>query len=310
MTNAYDRDAEPIGIDDQLDPFDPLDAGYIQASNYWMRFWWPFLKTPAATLYLQILVYSRRGETHRQFPSLRTLASTLGVDRRSFYGRTVTNATTGQPKHYPGSIATLEDAQLLVVALADDGPRWRFHIRRRPPLLTPEQAAQLPDNLRRAHADWLSRHIQNISSTVVHTTPPVAPTTYPVAHATQTITTTSRHEQGEFPAEEIAISAIEYTDAIPVRHSLAALWEDVRHQVAEQLTPTERGWIALLRPVSLADGVLTVAMHRDDDDTLTMWETHGAHALSLFWEAWPTQAERLQLITPAAARTTARRFQP
>lgn len=236
--------------------FDPTDAGFTILPNYTARFWFPLLKSPTAVgLYLILLVHA--DQDGYAWPSVSTLADSLSVDRRSITGRT--QLRDGRTHRYFGAIDQLEKHGLLRTERVepDEGnPFWRFYVRRRPPILTPAQAAELPDRLQNAHDRWLDKWIkgggEHHSKGWCTPLPGVVSTT-----RTRSIEQDPENKIGEVGTE----NAADHQPDSPPWGVLQA-WPEVATLLSRVGRPNTSTALlrALqsLRPVSLADGVLTL----------------------------------------------------
>lgn len=284
--------------------WNPLDAGYIAVSNYFMRFWWPAIGTTAATAYLQLLTYSRPG-VDAAYPSLLTLEQTLGIDRRSLYGRTLRG--TWQP----GAFDTLQRAGLLVIRHepAEDIP-WRFFVARRPGLLTPDLVAALPRTIQRRHAEWLARSIPNACSPV-KTEPPPVMTEPPPVETERTTQPTATNNRERYPASEkkrrteeaVEVYAADVSSAAEVvaaHDQLSAWWRAFLAAI-----PTEHAeLLAPSVPVALAGGTLTLSAPETTADYLQ--ETYGPAII----RRWPSTITTVRFIPHGERWRVSRRFEP
>lgn len=135
----------------------PQRAGYQLLTNYESTYWRAAVGNDAWSLYEVLRSYCHRGESEC-FPSINLLMATLGIrDRSVLVGRATPKRAGGKLYHYPGLLATLQAAGLVVVETSGERAtqRYRFHVNLTPGLLSKAQVAQLPDLLRAKHAALL-----------------------------------------------------------------------------------------------------------------------------------------------------------
>lgn len=135
----------------ELVHFDPRDRGHVQASNYAVRFWLPYLGNgPFLTwVVLKSFAYGARAGDG-QWPAIPTLADILGVDRQRLTGR------ERRGKWQQGWLEALEEARVIWYERRGHS-RYVYRVVDRLPLLTADQVRQLPRSCQEAHAAWLQR---------------------------------------------------------------------------------------------------------------------------------------------------------
>lgn len=140
--------------------FDPTRRGYTQVPNYFAYYWTPLIGAKAALTFERICSFAH-GKKQESYPSIGFLADILGVDRHDLTGRIRRDRRPGRQKEYyqKGLIQQLAEAGLLRVQIEEQrgGPHYKFTVLKYPPLLSPEQIAQLPARLQRKHQELLDR---------------------------------------------------------------------------------------------------------------------------------------------------------
>jgi hypothetical protein len=136
---------------------DPTTHGYSVAWNYSTRFWLPLIGATAWTVWQTLLSFCY-GQTDTCWPSINLIADIATNGNR----HAITGRWRGKGKHrrrQPGALETLEDAGLLSIETNHNErrTRYRFHLLKEPPLLTPGQVSRLPNRLQQLHADLLAR---------------------------------------------------------------------------------------------------------------------------------------------------------
>lgn len=142
----------------------PQRAGYQLLTNYESTYWRAAVGNDAWSLYEVLRSYCHRGDSEC-FPSINLLLATLGIrDRSVLIGRATPKRAGGKLYHYPGLLATLQEAGLVVVETIGERAvqRYRFHVNLTPDLLSEAQVARLPALLQakhgallhKCHADW------------------------------------------------------------------------------------------------------------------------------------------------------------
>lgn len=147
--------------DDQVEveavELEPTLRGYHVTWNYGTRYWLPFLG-PIPWVVWQTLLSFCFGQRDTCWPSISLVADiATGGNRNLVTGRW--RGRGSNRRRQPGALDALADAGLLSIQTAETGrpARYTFHVLREPPLLAPDQLAQLPPRLRQLHADLLAR---------------------------------------------------------------------------------------------------------------------------------------------------------
>ena len=137
----------------ELVSFDPANRGWVQCSNYAIRFWQPYLRPRPFALWLTLRSFAWHADRDA-WPTINTLASicTHG-NRHLVLGR---NARASRPPT-KGALQVLEDERIVWTKRRGTGPTasYTFRVLDGLPLLTPGQLATLPENLVAAHARFL-----------------------------------------------------------------------------------------------------------------------------------------------------------
>jgi hypothetical protein len=140
--------------------FDPTRRGYTPVPNYFAYFWTPLLGAKAALTYERICSYAHGGKDEC-YPSVGLLADILGIDRHDLTGRVRRDRRPGRQGEYyqKGLFQILAEHGLLRIAIEErkHGRHYKFNVLKYPPLLSPEQIAQLPPRLQRKHQELLDR---------------------------------------------------------------------------------------------------------------------------------------------------------
>jgi hypothetical protein len=140
--------------------FDPTRRGYTQVPNYFSYYWTPLLGAKAALTYERICSFAH-GKKDNCYPSIGLLADILAVDRHDLTGRMRRDSRPGRQQEYyqTGFLQQLVEAGLLRIETREHhGGRnhYKFVVVKSPPLLSPDQVAQLPPRLQRKHQDLLN----------------------------------------------------------------------------------------------------------------------------------------------------------
>ena len=142
---------------------DPTRRGYTNIPNYFKYFWAPVLGLKAAATY-ELLCSFAHGTQTQCYPSVGLLADTLGIDRHDLTGRMRRDSRPGHcPEYYQkGTFQILAEHGLCRIIIEErHGTRhYRFQLRKSPPVLTPEQLAQLPERIQRRHQQLVARCAQ------------------------------------------------------------------------------------------------------------------------------------------------------
>lgn len=136
--------------------FDPLRKGFVQAPNYVVQFWQPYLTPLPFALWIAIRSFWRG--TNDPYPAIQTLADIVAKgNRHKILGR---NARAGR-KPVMGALEILEEEQIVTVKRIGEGRErsYQFLLIDFLPLLTPAQVFDkdkgLPDNLIENHRRFL-----------------------------------------------------------------------------------------------------------------------------------------------------------
>ena len=135
--------------------FDPTRRGYTQVPNYFAYYWTPLLGAKAALTYERICSFAH-GKKDTCYPSISLLADILAMDRHSLTGRMRRDSRPGHRQEYyqPGFLKQLVEAGLLrMETRPHHGGRnhYKFTVVKYPPLLSPDQVAQLSPRQQRRH---------------------------------------------------------------------------------------------------------------------------------------------------------------
>lgn len=135
----------------ELVEYDPTKRGFVQASNYAVRFWMPYLGVGPFSLWLALRSFAYDA-SKVTWPSIATLAGIVSNgDRQRLIGR------TKRGQWVPGYLERLEEER--VIWYKRTGNHYKYRVLNSLPLLTPEQVQQLPPNIREAH-DRFVRHCE------------------------------------------------------------------------------------------------------------------------------------------------------
>jgi hypothetical protein len=144
-------------VEVQAVDLEPNLRGYHVAWNYGTRYWLPLLG-PLPWAVWQTLLSFCFGGRDTCWPSIEHLADiAAGGNRHLITGRW--RGKGESRRRQPGALEILEEAGLLAVETQHAGrqTRYRFHVLREPPILAPDQLAQLPQRLQDTHAELLAR---------------------------------------------------------------------------------------------------------------------------------------------------------
>jgi hypothetical protein len=151
-------DPAPGEIAIELVSFDPTQRGWVQVSNYAVRFWQAYLvkqEKHAWTLWVTLRSFAWRANRDA-WPSIQTLADICArSNRHAILGR---NAYGNRPRRV-GALEVLEQERIVwVKRYGDSGTTsYRFRVLDNLPLLTPRQVKKLSGELQRAHKDFVER---------------------------------------------------------------------------------------------------------------------------------------------------------
>jgi hypothetical protein len=169
--DELDRDQPPdCRYSVELVHFDPRDAlGYVQAANYELHFWQPYLITVerehgmrntgvSFALYLTLKSFpAHYSSQHRpQWPSIQTLADMVAKgNRHRIMGRC---ERTDRPA-IVGALEILEDHRIVWLKSRGAGTQvtYAFRVLEPLPLLTPTQVERLSQRLQQRHEAALAR---------------------------------------------------------------------------------------------------------------------------------------------------------
>lgn len=147
--------------DDEIPDFDCYGkggGGYYPVSNYADQFWKPLLKRRKAFLvYTSLRARDKapRGLwTSQEHVPIRGLCESVPCSRNTILGE------TRHGEHRAGALDLLRNANLAQIDVRGAGLHTTYHIsvRVKLPLLTPAQAAHLPDQVQAKHIKWLRSH--------------------------------------------------------------------------------------------------------------------------------------------------------
>jgi hypothetical protein len=135
----------------ELVEYDPTKRGFVQTSNYAIRFWMPYLGVGPFSLWLALRSFAY-DSSKVTWPSIATLAGiTTGGDRQRIIGRKKRGEWT------PGYLEQLEQER--IVWYKRTGNNYKYRVLNSLPLLTPDQVKQLPPNMQEAHERFV-RHCE------------------------------------------------------------------------------------------------------------------------------------------------------
>jgi hypothetical protein len=157
VSNLRELQAEGAQVEVELVELDPTRRGYHVAWNYGTRYWLPLLG-PVPWAVWQTLLSFCFGERDTCWPSISLIADiAAGGNRKAIAGRW--RGKGDKRRRQPGALEILQQTGLLSVETQHTGSRtrYRFHVLKEPPLLAPDQLAQLPPRLQKAHAQLLAR---------------------------------------------------------------------------------------------------------------------------------------------------------
>lgn len=147
-TEQASMDPEEIRV--ELSAYDPQDSGFIMVSNYVLTYWQPYLGTMCFLTWLVLRRYAWSCQQSEQWPALPLLSEILGTDRQSMTGR----KRGGEWK--PGYLEQLEEYGIVKVGTKHGS--YIYKVADTLPILTPRQAAKLPDQLQANHLKWMARN--------------------------------------------------------------------------------------------------------------------------------------------------------
>jgi hypothetical protein len=135
----------------ELVEYDPTKRGYVQTSNYAIRFWMPYLGLGPFSLWLALRSFAYDA-SKVTWPSIATLSGIVsGGDRQRLIGRSKRGQWT------PGYLDQLEQER--IVWYKRTGNNYKFRVLNSLPLLAPDQVKQLPTNIQKAHERFV-RHCE------------------------------------------------------------------------------------------------------------------------------------------------------
>jgi hypothetical protein len=159
--SGHRSESESSPQDEQIEvevvELEPTLRGYHVTWNYGIRYWLPFLG-PIPWCVWQTLLSFCYGDRDTCWPSISLIADiATGGNRNLITGRW--RGRGSNRRRQPGALDTLQDAGLISIRTAETGRalRYTFHVLREPPLLAPDQLAQLSPRLQQLHADLLAR---------------------------------------------------------------------------------------------------------------------------------------------------------
>ena len=214
MPNQLDRQNGDQQVEVEVVDLDPTLRGYHVAWNYGTRYWLPLLG-PIPWAVWQTLLSFCFGGRDTCWPSINLIADiAAGGNRHLITGRW--RGKGESRRRHPGALETLQEAGLLAIETQHAGrqTRYRFHVLREPPILAPDQLAQLPVRLQETHAELLTRcgMDQQTYQQRVHrlhrraaqdTTPYVQDTTPSAQDITPGAQDTTKHYKEERVIEEV-----------------------------------------------------------------------------------------------------------
>lgn len=130
---------------------------FVPVSIYALRFWQPLLGKDAFALWMTLRAFAWDSKT-KAWASIETLADICANgNRHKITGRA---ASKSRPNPTIGALDTLQKYNFARVNTtgSENDRRYTFRVLADPPLLTPEQAAQLSPRLQQQHRQWLERH--------------------------------------------------------------------------------------------------------------------------------------------------------
>jgi len=136
---------------------EPTLRGHHVAWNYGTRYWLPLLGAIPWAVWQTLLSFCFGGRD-TCWPSINLIADiAAGGNRHLITGRW--RGKGESRRRQPGALEALEDAGVLSIETQHAGrqTRYRFHVLREPPILAPDQLAQLPPRLQQLHAELLDR---------------------------------------------------------------------------------------------------------------------------------------------------------
>lgn len=145
---------DEIGV--ELVSFDPTQRGWVQTSNYAIRFWQPLLGQPAFILWLTLRSFAFQANHKDIWPAIETLADICtNGNRHKLLGRA---ARQGRAPVI-GAIKILEQQRIIWVKAVGRGRQTKYYFRvlDNLPLLTPQQVTQLTPRLQEAHQRFLKQ---------------------------------------------------------------------------------------------------------------------------------------------------------
>jgi len=147
--NGREPEPRPGEIAVELVEFDPTKRGWVQASNYAIRFWQPYLGPLPFALWLTLRSFAFHADRDT-WPSIQTLADICANgNRHRILGRATRKGRAAQT----GALQVLENERIVWVKRFGSGPTtsYRFRVLESLPLLTPQQVRKLPRTLQEAH---------------------------------------------------------------------------------------------------------------------------------------------------------------
>lgn len=157
---------------------DPKAVGFQVLTNYESTFLRAYVGNDAWGLYEVLRSFCHDGN-NTCHPSINYLLAILGIKQRRVLTGWTTNVK-GKQYTYPGLIEILQQAELLVAEVDDEGPnqRYIFHVNLTPGMLTPQQVATLPPLMQTKHQELIQRHLDNLAALERKRRPPkTAPAT-------------------------------------------------------------------------------------------------------------------------------------
>ena len=148
-TSAHQVAAPEPRASVELVEYDPTKRGFVQTSNYAIRFWMPYLGAGPFSLWLALRSFAYDA-SKVTWPSVKTLAAIVAnSDRQRLIGR----RKRGQ--WMPGYLEKLEQER--VIWYQRTGNHYKYRVLASLPLLTPDQVQTLPANIQEAHERFV-RH--------------------------------------------------------------------------------------------------------------------------------------------------------
>ena len=157
MPNQLDRQNGDQQVEVEVVDLEPTLRGYHVAWNYGTRYWLPLLG-PLPWAVWQTLLSFCFGDRDTCWPSISLIADiTAKGDRSLIAGRW--RGKGSARRRQPGALEILQEAGLLAIERQHAGrrSRYRFHVLKDPPILTPDQLARLSPRLQETHAALLAR---------------------------------------------------------------------------------------------------------------------------------------------------------